>query len=116
MKAAVVGDFTHPPNYRDFAPPVAQSGESVFINDATGSADRLAIQIAKYLGASRIVATGRNQAGLEGLASLGADVLIPLDQPSESLVASFRREIDGFRGGRLIDSEFLSNHLDGSAG
>jgi NADPH:quinone reductase-like Zn-dependent oxidoreductase len=70
-----------------------ERGEAVLINGATGSAGRLAIQIARYLGASRIVVTGRNRDSLAGLASLGADVLVPLDQAPETLIGKFRQEI-----------------------
>ncbi len=42
-------------------------GESVLINGATGTAGRLAIQIAKYMGARKVVATGRNVETLKGL-------------------------------------------------
>jgi NADPH:quinone reductase-like Zn-dependent oxidoreductase len=68
-------------------------GESVLINGATGVAGRLAIQIAKHLGARRVIATGRNNASLVGLDALGADVLIPLDQPANALTMAFRTEI-----------------------
>ena len=68
-------------------------GESVLINGATGVADRLAIQIAKHLGARRVIATGRNNASLVGLDTLGADVLIPLAQPANALTMAFRTEI-----------------------
>jgi NADPH:quinone reductase-like Zn-dependent oxidoreductase len=36
------------------------AGETVLINGATGVAGRLAIQIAKHLGARKVIATGRN--------------------------------------------------------
>lgn len=50
-----------------------QHGESVLINGATGASGRLAVQIAKYLGASRVVATGRNLKHKEEILALGAD-------------------------------------------
>src|SRR5580698_4804164 len=53
-------------------------GETVLINGATGTAGRLAVQIAKHIGARKVVATGRNAEALEALAALGADVTIPL--------------------------------------
>ncbi len=68
-------------------------GESVLVNGATGVSGRLAIQIAKHLGARRVIATGRNEASVAGLGVLGADTVIPLDQPAESLTKVFRREI-----------------------
>jgi NADPH:quinone reductase-like Zn-dependent oxidoreductase len=67
-----------------------QPGEAVLINGATGTAGKQAIQVAKYLGASKIIATGRNPQALEHLAGLGADETIPLDQPEENLLRSFR--------------------------
>jgi NADPH:quinone reductase-like Zn-dependent oxidoreductase len=59
-------------------------GESVLILGATGIAGRLAIQIAKRLGAKRVVAAGRH---IERSKDLGADALIPLDQEHD-----FRQE------------------------
>lgn len=56
-----------------------QAGETVLINGATGTAGRLAVQIAKYLGASKVIATGRDAKALEEVRSLGADVVIPFD-------------------------------------
>ena len=52
-------------------------GESVLILGATGVSGRLAIQIAKRLGARRVVAVGRR---IERVKDLGADALIPLDR------------------------------------
>lgn len=68
-------------------------GESVLILGATGVAGQLSVQIAKRLGARRIVASGRNPEALEKLKSLGADDVISLDQQPDALVAAFRREI-----------------------
>jgi len=67
-------------------------GETVLINGATGVAGRLAIQIAKHLGASRVVVTGRNEASVAGLKELGADATIALEQEREALVKAFRGE------------------------
>lgn len=52
-----------------------QPGESVLINGATGSAGQLAVQIARYRGAGKIIVTGRNA---QGLAQLNADVSVLL--------------------------------------
>jgi NADPH:quinone reductase-like Zn-dependent oxidoreductase len=54
-----------------------QPGETVLVNGATGTAGRLAVQLAKYLGAGKLIATGRNEAELQDLLSLGADIVIP---------------------------------------
>jgi NADPH:quinone reductase-like Zn-dependent oxidoreductase len=54
------------------------AGENVLVNGATGASGRLAVQIAKHLGAKKVVATGRNTAALAELATLGADATVPL--------------------------------------
>ena len=53
------------------------AGETVLVNGATGTAGRLAVQLAKHLGAGKVIATGRNIEELEELKQLGADVVIP---------------------------------------
>lgn len=67
-------------------------GETVLILGATGIAGKLAVQIAKLLGASRIVGAGRNPETLIKLRELGADATIQLDQPQDQLQSSFSRE------------------------
>ena len=52
-------------------------GETVMVNGATGTAGRIAVQLARYLGAARIIATGRNAQELEEVRQLGADVIVP---------------------------------------
>lgn len=69
------------------------AGETVLINGATGVSGRLAIQIAKYLGARWVIATGRNEASVAELPLLGADRVIALDQSPERLTEVFRKEI-----------------------
>jgi NADPH:quinone reductase-like Zn-dependent oxidoreductase len=54
-----------------------QPGETVLVNGATGTAGRIAVQLAKFLGAGKVIAAGRNEHELRELASLGADVTIP---------------------------------------
>ncbi|GGH17059.1 quinone oxidoreductase family protein [Silvibacterium dinghuense] len=71
------------------------AGESVLVLGATGVAGQMSVQIAKRLGARRVVAAGRNPAALEKLKSLGADAVISLEQPQEALVAAFREEYAG---------------------
>src|SRR6266851_3126258 len=58
-----------------------QTGETVLVLGATGVSGKLAVQIARHLGAGRVVAAGRNEQILQTLASLGADATIALDQP-----------------------------------
>lgn len=71
------------------------AGESVLVLGATGVAGRLAVQIAKRLGARRVIAAGRNPQALEMLPGLGADAVISLDQEHDPLVAAFRSEYAG---------------------
>ena len=63
-----------------------QAGETVLINGATGSAGQLAVQIARYLGAKKIIATGRNA---QALAALAADECIDLTADEQTLNAQF---------------------------
>ena len=60
-----------------------QPGETVLINGAAGTAGRLAVQLAKHLGASKIIGTGRNERQLKELLSLGADLVIPFKLGAE---------------------------------
>jgi NADPH:quinone reductase-like Zn-dependent oxidoreductase len=69
-------------------------GESVLILGATGIAGQLAVQIAKRLGARRVIAAGRNPQALASLEALGADGVLSLDQPPAALVESFRTHIE----------------------
>ncbi len=64
------------------------AGETVLILGATGVTGKLAVQIAKILGAGRVVAAGRNEHVLSTLHELGADSTIRLDKPDEELIAS----------------------------
>src|SRR5579862_3027337 len=66
-------------------------GETILILGATGVAGQLAVQMAKRLGAARVVGAGRNGRVLGTLSELGADATIPLDQPQDSLEQAFAR-------------------------
>jgi NADPH:quinone reductase-like Zn-dependent oxidoreductase len=68
------------------------AGETVLVNGATGTSGQLAVQIAKRLGAGRVIATGRNPAVLKALAALGADVTISLTGDKAALETRFRQE------------------------
>jgi NADPH:quinone reductase-like Zn-dependent oxidoreductase len=72
-----------------------QPGETVLILGATGAAGKLAVQIAKLLGAGRVIAAGRNPQALESTRSLGADATIQIDQPRADLVAAFASAAKG---------------------
>lgn len=69
------------------------AGESVLILGATGSAGRLAVQIARRLGANKVVAAGRNAKALAELGALGADTVISLEQEQGALVEAYRAAI-----------------------
>ena len=70
-----------------------KQGENVLINGATGVSGKLAVQIAKHLGAGRVIGTGRNEQSLERIKELGADATIDLKQPEEEVLASFKKEV-----------------------
>jgi NADPH:quinone reductase-like Zn-dependent oxidoreductase len=81
-----------------------QPDDTVLVNGATGTAGRIAVQIAKHLGAGKVIVTGRNENELKELASLGADVAIPFvldgtdplgaEQYEEALIAELAHGIN----------------------
>jgi NADPH:quinone reductase-like Zn-dependent oxidoreductase len=58
--------------------PLAE-GQSVLVLGASGNAGAMAVQVAKRLGAGRVVGAGRNADRLAGLADIGADEVVALD-------------------------------------
>jgi NADPH2:quinone reductase len=73
-----------------------REGESVLVLGATGTVGQVAVQGAKLLGASRVVAAGRNEAALARAAGLGADATVRLG--GEDLAERFK-EAAGDAGG-----------------
>jgi len=70
------------------------AGETVLILGATGVTGQLATQIAKLLGAKRVVGVGRNERVLGKLeAEMGADATIQLDQAADTLKNAFLTEM-----------------------
>jgi NADPH:quinone reductase-like Zn-dependent oxidoreductase len=69
-----------------------QRGETILINGATGTSGRLAVQIAKWLGAGKVLATGRNPILLEEIRQSGAHVIIPLGAEPEILDKRLMKE------------------------
>ncbi|MGA7809569.1 quinone oxidoreductase family protein [Bradyrhizobium sp.] len=69
-----------------------KAGETVLVNGATGTAGRLAVQVARYLGAGKVIATGRNASALRSVTDLGADVTIPLVEDEAALEDSFKQQ------------------------
>ncbi|MGC2109927.1 MAG: zinc-binding alcohol dehydrogenase family protein [Candidatus Korobacteraceae bacterium] len=68
------------------------AGENVLILGATGVTGKLAVKIAKLMGAGRVVAAGRNREALSALPQLGADAILHLDAPAAVLSEAFLRE------------------------
>jgi NADPH:quinone reductase-like Zn-dependent oxidoreductase len=64
-------------------------GETVLVQGATGVAGRLAVKVARLLGAARIVATGRDDDHLQVVRSLGADVVINTAVPDDVLAQAY---------------------------
>lgn len=79
--------------------------ENVLILGATGVTGKLAIKIAKLLGAARVVAAGRNPESLSTLHQLGADATIQLDVPANDLREAFVRE--GGQAGFQVVLDYL---------
>jgi NADPH:quinone reductase-like Zn-dependent oxidoreductase len=67
-------------------------GETVMILGATGVAGQLAVQIARYLGAKRVIASGRN---VEALSKLNIDAVVPLGQQEDAVREAFAAEAAG---------------------
>ncbi|MCI4370886.1 MAG: zinc-binding alcohol dehydrogenase family protein, partial [Thermoplasmata archaeon] len=65
-----------------------EAGQQVLILGVTGNAGQMAIQIAKRLGAGRVIGAGRDQERLREAIDLGADQTVALtDDPKVSAVA-----------------------------
>jgi NADPH:quinone reductase-like Zn-dependent oxidoreductase len=65
-----------------------EAGQSVLVLGATGNAGQMAIQVAKRLGAGRVVGAGRDQARLAGLPGIGADATVALTDDADATAAS----------------------------
>jgi NADPH2:quinone reductase len=64
-----------------------QEGETVLVLGASGVVGLIAVQVAKLLGAGRVVAAARSEAGLRRAAELGADATVALGE--DDLAAAF---------------------------
>ncbi len=62
-----------------------EAGQKVLVLGATGSAGQMAVQIAKFLGASYVAAAGRDAERLAQLTSLGADETVSLTGEPEEI-------------------------------
>lgn len=79
-------------------------GETVLINGATGTSGRLAVQVARRLGAARVIATGRNAEALAGLRALGADAVV---QISDDRAALEQQLLEHFAQGVNVVLDYL---------
>ena len=80
------------------------AGETVLVNGATGTSGRLAVQVAKYLGAKKIIATGRQAATLQSIKALGADETILLIENRDAMENAFKEQ---FAGGVDVVLDYL---------
>ena len=74
-----------------------QPGQSVLVLGATGNAGTMAVQVAKRLGAGRVVAAGRDPDRLRALTAVGADDVVQLTddaRPRTSALAAAAAEAD----------------------
>ena len=72
-----------------------EPGQTVLILGATGSSGRMAVQVAKRLGASHVIGAGRDARRLSTLANLGADVTARLGNASAiNDLAEVARDVD----------------------
>ncbi len=76
-------------------------GESVLVHAAAGGVGTLAVQMAKLLGAGKVIATASTPAKLEFACSLGADVQI--DYTKEDVVAGVRAATNGNGADIILD-------------
>jgi NADPH2:quinone reductase len=64
-------------------------GETVLVQGATGVAGRLAVKLARLLGAGRIVATGHHDEQLREVQAIGADTVINTAVSDEALTQAY---------------------------
>jgi NADPH:quinone reductase-like Zn-dependent oxidoreductase len=71
-----------------------QAGQNVLVLGATGNAGQMAVQIAKHLGADRVIAAGRNAGRLAGLPALGATGTVLLDGDADGVARRLGQAAD----------------------
>lgn len=81
-------------------------GETVLVLGATGVVGMIAVQVARLLGAGRVVAAGRDSNGLRRALQLGADEAVRLDGDVEAMAGAFRAAA-GNRGGYDVELDPL---------
>lgn len=89
------------------------SGQTVFIQGASSGVGIIGLQIAKALGASKVLGSSTNQNKLSKLSSYGADVLI--DTSKEDWLESVLDSTDGKGADVLIDmlsGDFVNKNME----
>jgi NADPH:quinone reductase-like Zn-dependent oxidoreductase len=74
-----------------------EPGQDVLVLGATGNAGQMAVQIAKRLGARRVIGAGRDAGRLRQVEAAGADAVVPLSDDARSsaaAVAEVAAEVD----------------------
>ncbi len=66
-------------------------GDTVLISGATGVAGRMAVQVARHLGAGKVIGAGRN---LDSLHAAALDAIIRLDQPEDEIRKALAAEVE----------------------
>jgi NADPH:quinone reductase-like Zn-dependent oxidoreductase len=65
-----------------------EAGQSVLVLGATGNAGTMAVQVAKRLGAGRVVGAGRDATRLAALTSVGADEVVQLTDDADATASA----------------------------
>jgi NADPH:quinone reductase-like Zn-dependent oxidoreductase len=72
-----------------------EPGQTVLVLGATGSSGRMAVQVAKRLGAGQVIGAGRDARRLSALGDLGADATFQLDNAAAVTgLAQVARDVD----------------------
>lgn len=68
-----------------------EAGQSVLVLGATGNAGTMAVQVAKRLGAGRVVGAGRDSGRLDALVGVGADAIVQLTEDADATAVALGR-------------------------
>jgi NADPH:quinone reductase-like Zn-dependent oxidoreductase len=68
-----------------------EMGQSVLVLGATGNAGTMAVQVAKRLGAGRVVGAGRDADRLNALKDVGADAVVQLTEDADATAAALAK-------------------------
>src|SRR5699024_11241250 len=97
-----------------------EEGETVLINGGTGMTGRMAIQLAKFFGASKVIVSGHIKGKEQELRQLGADALLSTELEDAVFVEKLKDCLDGQPLHVVVDylwgrsTELIINHLTGN--